>query len=584
MQQLASSAICWTTMAAACGLAFAQTPRQAVPVAGTPPSATQSVAAQPLAAQSLGNQIAAMVAEPTVARAHWGVMVTALDGTPIYGLNEGQLFQPDSNTKLFTTAAAMVLLGPDRRFETKVFAEGSIGSNGELHGDLDLRGGGDANFASALFPYRPPSKQPANDSQAPPSPLAAIDDLADQVVAKGVKTIDGDVVGDDYDFDPYPLGWAADDLLWGYGAPVSALTIHDNQIDVTITPVSPTKSSTSADIQMSPDLPYYAGERRVETSDDFGPTSVLFERSPGSKDLSITGIVTTKAEPMHEEIAIKDPAEYAALALKTALEKRGVLVRGGANADHYDPHNSAPFLPATQAPIPGYAPEFPRSSPLGRRVSDLGNFMDSKTVECSFTAVVIGPQKVRTELATHESPQVREDVMLTNKVSQNLHAEMMIRNIASTKDCMGEASKGVQWVRHFLYYAGIDKDDFVFYDGSGMSTYDLVTPRATAKLLSFAAHDPKTAAPQPWFADWKASLPIGGVDGTLADRFTKPPLKGRVFAKTGTHSEGNALSGYLDCASGHTVIFSIFVDHHLPGDTAPRATIDRIVAAIAAAE
>jgi D-alanyl-D-alanine carboxypeptidase/D-alanyl-D-alanine-endopeptidase (penicillin-binding protein 4) len=570
LRRIANSALCWTAMAAACSLALGQTtPAQPAPAA--PPST-----------QPLANQIATMLAEPAVARAHWGIMVTTLDGAPIYALNEAQLFQPDSNTKLFTTAAAMVLLGPDRRFETKVFAEGSIGSNGELHGDLDLRGGGDANFASALFPYRPPSKQPANDSQAPPSPLAAIDDLADQVVAKGVKTIDGDVVGDDYDFDPYPLGWAADDLLWGYGAPVSALTIHDNQIDVTITPAPATNRNAPADIRLSPDLPYYAGERRVDTSEDLAQNSVLFQRAPGSKDLSITGTVATKAGPVHEEIAIKDPAEYAAQALKTALEKRGVLVKGGANANHTDSHNSAPFLPATKAPIDLYYPGIPRSSSLSR-FADLGTFMNSNPVECRFLYIG-GPPKASPVLATHESPQVSEDVMLTNKVSQNLHAEMMIRNIASTKDCMPEARNGVQWVRHFLYYAGIDKDDFVFYDGSGLSAYDLVTPRAIAKLLSYAAHDPKTGAPQPWFTDWKASLPVGGVDGTLDYRFTKPPLKGHVFAKTGTHSEGNVLSGYLDCASGQTVIFSIFVDHHLPGDTAPRAVIDRIVAAIAAAE
>lgn len=508
-------------------------------------------------------------------------MVTALDGTPIYALNEGQLFQPDSNTKLFTTAAAMVLLGPERRFETKVFAEGSIGSDGELHGNLVLHGGGDANFASALFPYRAPSMQPTKDSQEPSSPLAAIDDLADQVVAKGVKTIDGDVVGEDGDFDPYPLGWAADDLLWGYGAPVSALTIHDNQIDVTITPIPSAKGSAPADIRMSPDLPYYAGGRRVFTADDTGQNSVSFARAPGSKDLNIAGGVATKAGPMHQEIAIEDPAEYAAMALKAALEKRGVLVKGGPNARHF-PHNSAPFLPATQATIDLYNPGIPRSSLLSR-FADLGTFMDSNPIECR-SLYIGGPPKGRPVLATHQSPPVSEDVMLTNKVSMNLHAEMMIRNIAINKDCTPEASKGVQWVRHFLYYAGIDRDDFVFFDGSGLSAYDLVTPRATAKLLSYAAHDPKTAAPQPWFADWKASLPVGGVNGTLAERFTKPPLKGHVFAKTGTHSEGNALSGYLDCASGRTVIFSIFVDHHLPGDTAARATIDRIVAAIAAAE
>jgi D-alanyl-D-alanine carboxypeptidase/D-alanyl-D-alanine-endopeptidase (penicillin-binding protein 4) len=124
----------------------------------------------------------------------------------------------------------------------------------------------------------------------------------------------------------------------------------------------------------------------------------------------------------------------------------------------------------------------------------------------------------------------------------------------------------------------------VFYDGSGLSGHDLVTPRAIAKLLSYVAHDPKTGTPQPWFAAWKASLPVGGVDGTLADRFTAAPLKGHVFAKTGTMGEANALSGYLDCASGQTVIFSILVGNHLPGDSADRDAMDKIVAAIAAAE
>jgi D-alanyl-D-alanine carboxypeptidase/D-alanyl-D-alanine-endopeptidase (penicillin-binding protein 4) len=136
----------------------------------------------------------------------------------------------------------------------------------------------------------------------------------------------------------------------------------------------------------------------------------------------------------------------------------------------------------------------------------------------------------------------------------------------------------------FLLHAGLSPDDFLFYDGSGLSGHDLVTPRAIAKLLSYAAHDPKTGAPQPWFADWKASLPIAGEDGTLACRFPKPPLKDHLFAKTGTHSEGRALSGYLDCASGRTVIFSILVNNHLPGSNVDRDAMDQIVAAIAATE
>jgi D-alanyl-D-alanine carboxypeptidase/D-alanyl-D-alanine-endopeptidase (penicillin-binding protein 4) len=131
--------------------------------------------------------------------------------------------------------------------------------------------------------------------------------------------------------------------------------------------------------------------------------------------------------------------------------------------------------------------------------------------------------------------------------------------------------------RQFLINAGLDPNDFVFYDGSGLSSHDLVTPRATAKLLQFATT-------QPWFAAWKASLPIGGEVGTLDFRFANPPLKDHVFAKTGTEGEARALSGYLDCASGRTVIFSILVSNHLPGTTADRDAMDRIVAAIQAAE
>jgi D-alanyl-D-alanine carboxypeptidase/D-alanyl-D-alanine-endopeptidase (penicillin-binding protein 4) len=135
-------------------------------------------------------------------------------------------------------------------------------------------------------------------------------------------------------------------------------------------------------------------------------------------------------------------------------------------------------------------------------------------------------------------------------------------------------------VRQFLLRAGVDPDDFVFYDGSGLSGHDLVTPRAVVRLLQYAAG-------QPWFAVYKASLPVGGVDGSLEHRFADaalPSLKGHVFAKTGTLGEARALSGYLECASGRTVVFSIMVTDHAPGTGVDKAAMDKIVAAVAAAE
>jgi D-alanyl-D-alanine carboxypeptidase/D-alanyl-D-alanine-endopeptidase (penicillin-binding protein 4) len=181
-------------------------------------------------------------------------------------------------------------------------------------------------------------------------------------------------------------------------------------------------------------------------------------------------------------------------------------------------------------------------------------------------------------LATHSSAPLNEDVMLTLKVSQNLHAEMLLRRLGLVVSCtQGSTAEGARLRRAFLLHAGLDPGDFVLYDGSGLSSHDLVAPRAAAQLLAYAAK-------QPWFAQWKTALPVGGEDGTLASRFPDPPLKDHVFAKTGTLGESRGLSGYVDGASGKEVIFSIFVDDHAPTGSDDRKVMDEIVAAIAANE
>ena len=176
----------------------------------------------------------------------------------------------------------------------------------------------------------------------------------------------------------------------------------------------------------------------------------------------------------------------------------------------------------------------------------------------------------------HPSWTLLEDVVVTNKESQNLHAELLLRQLGKAYGRDGSIAQGARVVHQFFLNAGVDQDDFVFYDGSGLSGHDLVTPRAVVTLLRYAST-------QPWFEDWKSSLPVGGVDGSLINRFTKAPLKGHVFAKTGTLGEARALGGYVQCASGRTVIISILVGNHTPGTNGDREVMDRMVAAIAAA-
>jgi D-alanyl-D-alanine carboxypeptidase/D-alanyl-D-alanine-endopeptidase (penicillin-binding protein 4) len=124
--------------------------------------------------------------------------------------------------------------------------------------------------------------------------------------------------------------------------------------------------------------------------------------------------------------------------------------------------------------------------------------------------------------------------------------------------------------------AGLQASDFLLRDGSGLSRDDMVTPRALTTLLQYAAG-------QPWGTAYKSTLPIGGVDGSLSSRFLAAPLKGNVFAKTGSLGEDASLSGYVVAASGRTIVFSILCNRHQPG-LAAKGDIDRMVAAIAAAD
>jgi D-alanyl-D-alanine carboxypeptidase/D-alanyl-D-alanine-endopeptidase (penicillin-binding protein 4) len=509
----------------------------------------------------LAAQIAAITREPAVARTHWGVMVVTMDGTPIYSLNEGQLFQPASNTKLFTTAAALALI-PQMTFETKLVAKGRFPDKGTLDGDLVLIGDGDANLSGRPVPYAPAAK--------PLPPLHFLEEMADTVAASGLKRINGDIVGDDTLFprQPYAIDWAIDDAVWGYGAPVSALTVNDNQIVLTVHPGN--AAGEPPTLTLDPDIGYYTVDASgLKTVAAKGASRIEMERPIGSKTVRVYGTIAADARPDREEIAIEDPAEYAAMAMKRMLQTRGVSVNGAAHALHRTPTDTSSFLAETRDPVKDIANPDTTSRIHGESKNP------ALCNGCEGTIPLRRADDQEKTLAFHHSPTVAEDVVITNKESQNLHAELLLRQLGAAVGTDGSIAQGARVVRSFLVSAGIDPGDFVFFDGSGLSGHNLVTPRAVAKLLQFAST-------QPWFAAYKASLPIGGVDGSLESRFTKPPLKGHVFAKTGTNSETRALSGYLECLSGRTVIFSIMAGDHFPSTAADREAMDRIVAAIAA--
>ena len=264
-----------------------------------------------------------------MARGFWGIDVVSLDtGNRIFALNENKLFTPASNTKLFTTAAVFALIGPDYRFKTTVESLGTVDKYGRLNSDLVVVGRGDPNLSGRTLPYYLHTERKA-------PPIQVLIDLADQLVQKGLKYVDGDVVADDsyYVFERYGEGWSQDDLVWEWGAPVSALTINDNVLFVNIMPAD--RPGERAFLNVTPFPEYYRIDNRVMTTPQgTGPRKIYINREPGSNQVTFWGNMPHDDAGAGESLAIDDPADFTAKLFRQLLEQRGVTVYGRPRTRH----------------------------------------------------------------------------------------------------------------------------------------------------------------------------------------------------------------------------------------------------------
>lgn len=449
----------------------------------------------------------------------WGIEFYSLDsGKSIYSLNEDKFFVPGSTTKLLSMGTALGLLGADYRFHTRVYRTGPITSDGTLDGDLVLVASGDANLSGRIqkdgtlaFENEDHSYDGSPDTKAVPGdPLLVIRELAAQVRAHGIRKIRGRVL---IDATLFPEG----ERELGTGVVISPIVVNDNLVDVVITPGRGAGAAVSLDV--SPATPYVRFINKATTvgadSEPHIRWSSDVTNPDGSHTVTVTGTMPQGKPAILFSYAVPEPSRFAQVALVKALAEAGV---------------QAKLPPRTDKP-------------------------DFKTLAASYTDA--------NAVAEHVSLPLSEEVKVTLKVSQNLHASTMPYVLGAILGHEGSAQAGFDRENEFLRKLGLDISGASQGDGAGGSAH--FTP-------DFMVHFLAAMAKQKDFDKYHAALPVLGRDGTLWNIQVESPAAGKVHAKTGTYGEndllnrgmmvdGKGLAGYITTADGRKLAFAIYANN-----------------------
>lgn len=488
-----------------------------------------TIALTPLAATAqqhadLDHKVAAIMARPAFAHSRFGMEFYSLDTHKVvFALNEQQFFVPGSTTKLLSEGTAMKLLGADFRFKTKVYAAGPIDAQGTLKGDLVLVASGDPDLSGRLQPDGTLAFKDEDHSYAPTAgaavvagnPLAAINDLAAQIASHGIHRIEGRVL---VDISLFPEG----EKEGGTGIVISPICVNDNVIDV-LASAGPSVDGP-ASFQTSPATSYARFINATKTVAKDGAFDLNFDSKPspgGTQVVTVTGTVPLGTIDRLTVYHVAVPSIFAETVLSEALTAKGVAIT---------------------APVSTSEANF----------AELKKFYTDQNI-----------------VAIHTSAPLSEEVKVTLKVSQNLHASMTAPYLIGTygAEPKGEAkpdpaSTGFAAEQAMLKAAGLDVGSAVQSDGAGAAAF--FTPDFMVHYLTFLSQ-------QPFAAKFRAALPIMGRDGTLVEIQKNSTAAGHVFAKTGTYGvpdllnhdlfiTGKGLAGYIITPKGHMLAFSAYVN------------------------
>ncbi len=496
----------------------------------TPARASATRATAPATLADLRSRIEEIVRQPALEPGFFAVKIVSLEsGQIIFEQDANKFVRPASNMKLYTVATAFDRLTPDYHFITSVYAKEKP-EDGKVKGDLIVYGRGDPSIAARF-----------NNGDY----FKGINDLADKIVAAGVKRVKGDLVGDESFFNgsPFGSGWEWEDLTWSYGAPLSALTVNDNAIDLTVKP----GNKVGAPVTFTtgpPSASFITIVNRATTSARGSQSDLRIYRGLGANTLELSGTLPLGDAGFVGGVAIPDPALAFVSMLRDALVKRGVKIDGR--------------LRTQQDNGMGWAFSGAVGPERGGAVRDLRHGI---------------------EIASLQSPPFSAIAAQTLKPSQNQYTELILRTLGATQPQTGTTNRdveslGLDIVRNFLHQAGVNDNELNLDDGSGLSRNDLITANDTVRLLTYMSK-------HKYFPQFLDALPVAGVDGTLRTRMKGTPAEGNVRAKTGSLSSVASLSGYVTTAAGEHLIFSMMLNNYPDAAAVRRESIDAIAVLLA---
>jgi serine-type D-Ala-D-Ala carboxypeptidase/endopeptidase (penicillin-binding protein 4) len=434
------------------------------------------------------SQMDDIFSDPSFSNSTWGVLIQSLEtGEYFYKRNADKLLLPASSLKIFTTAAGLILLGPEYRFTTNIYKRGSIDGS-ILKGDIVIQGRGDPTISGRFY----------GDDM-----MTVYNLWADSLINLGIDEIDGNIIGDDSEFDDRGLGegWSWDDESYWYSAQSSAISFNDNCVDIS---VAVSKDKKSAKINVEPFTKYVIVTNQVMVVPKDSTTNIDVYRERGTNLITISGTIKENSDTVKTFCTVNNPTQYAMVILKSILERRGIIIKG---------------------------------SPMV--VEDLPRPVDYKQTELLFT---------------NYSPPLREIIKVVNKNSQNFYAEQILKTIGLEAGHFGTTENGIEVELDIFKDMGINTDGMNIVDGSGLSRLDFVTPRNFNSLLNYMYKSK-------YYIPFYNSLPIAGVDGTLGTRLKNTKAEGKIRAKTGYLTAVRSLCGYALTGDNEPVSFSIIVNN-----------------------